>query len=324
MQAVGPGVAQVAGADAGDERVRGRRSRSSTTSARKPFRYTLTPHLDGAVPALAEFMLQTHQRLLPDVLGRDGARAAHARHPGAGRGRVHAGQAAGLGHLHRERPRRPRLGRGVLPRLRLDAVRADAGQPPADGHVVVEPEVREASRPAAASSKQVQRLPDGAHRRQGQVAPTGTPRARTLDRVGSQGRRGRQPEQRDRHAAAAAPHGRFITWLFTVSLVVLAAVLVLKAVERALALPAPRPARAGGGRLPRPGHVRRRPGPRAAARGHVRGAGRARSRRRSASTPRRSRAAPRSPATRRCRWPSARAGGCAASCGRSSATCASG
>ena len=67
-------------------------------------------------------------RLLPDVLGRDGARAADARHPGAGRGRLHDRKAAAEGGrpVHRHRPQRPCVGRGVLPRVRVDAVRADA------------------------------------------------------------------------------------------------------------------------------------------------------------------------------------------------------
>ena len=83
-----------------------------------PFTYDLTPGLKKGVPPLVDFMTRSAPRLLPDVLGRDGARAADARHPGPGCGRLHDRKAAAeVGRpVHRHRPQRPRVGRGVLPR----------------------------------------------------------------------------------------------------------------------------------------------------------------------------------------------------------------
>ena len=66
------------------------------------------------------------ERLLPALRRRDGADAQVPRHPGARRGRLHERQAR-WGQLGRDRPQRPRLGRGVVPRLRLARVRPDSG-----------------------------------------------------------------------------------------------------------------------------------------------------------------------------------------------------
>ena len=58
--------------------------------------------------------------LLPAVLGRDGAAAAHGRHPRAGVHRLHRRLLRPQGQgVRRARPRRPLVGRGVGPRVRL-------------------------------------------------------------------------------------------------------------------------------------------------------------------------------------------------------------
>ena len=64
--------------------------------------------------------------LLPALRRRDGADAAVARHPRARRRRVHERQARGR-RLDRDRPQRPCLGRGLVPGLRLAALRPDSG-----------------------------------------------------------------------------------------------------------------------------------------------------------------------------------------------------
>ena len=73
-------------------------------------------------------------RLLPAVLRRRGAPAAHGRDPRARRDRVHVRlvrrQAAGV---RRARPRRALVGRGLVPRLRLGHPRPDAGERAAAG-----------------------------------------------------------------------------------------------------------------------------------------------------------------------------------------------
>ncbi len=67
------------------------------------------------------------RRLLPALLGRDGLDAAHARHTGARRGRVHA-RVVQRRHegVPRTRPRCALLGGGVVVGHRLGAVRSDA------------------------------------------------------------------------------------------------------------------------------------------------------------------------------------------------------
>ena len=103
------------------------------------FTYDLTPGLKKGVPPLVDFMTRSAPRVLPDVLGSDGARAADARHPRAGRSGLHDRTAAAEGGrpVHRHRPQRPFVGRGVLPRVRVDAVRADAEPEPDRGVLVV-------------------------------------------------------------------------------------------------------------------------------------------------------------------------------------------
>ena len=80
--------------------------------------------------------VRRQDRLLPAVLGRDGAADAHGRHPGA---RRHGLLDRRDGHqdrrVRRARLRRPLVGRGLLPELGLDHVRPDprrvAGPQPA-------------------------------------------------------------------------------------------------------------------------------------------------------------------------------------------------
>ena len=108
-----------------------------------PFKYTLTPHLPNALPPLAEFMLQAHRGYCQMF---SGAMALALRMHGIP-ARVAVGftqgKLTGRRHVPRQRPRRPRLGRGLLPRLRLAAVRADAGRTRADRHVDLQPQLRE-------------------------------------------------------------------------------------------------------------------------------------------------------------------------------------
>ena len=85
------------------------------------------PSLDDA-PAPGQLPAVRPQRLLPALRRRDGGDAAHARHPGAGRGGLHGRP---LRHRHRPlrgaRPRRPLVGGGLLPGPGLAAVRPHAG-----------------------------------------------------------------------------------------------------------------------------------------------------------------------------------------------------
>ena len=77
-------------------------------------------------PAAARALRRRGQaRLLPALRRRDGAHAPVPRHSRARRGRLHERQARGR-RLDRHRPQRARLGRGLVPRLRLARVRPDA------------------------------------------------------------------------------------------------------------------------------------------------------------------------------------------------------
>ena len=76
---------------------------------------------------LAAFLFDDQDRLLPAVLRRDGAAAAHGRRPGArGLGLQPGHLQPRAQRLRRPRHRRPLVGRGVLPALRLGHVRPDA------------------------------------------------------------------------------------------------------------------------------------------------------------------------------------------------------
>src|SRR5207302_907962 len=67
-------------------------------------------------------------RLLPALRRRDGAHAPLRRHPRARRGRLYERLVRpGPPHVDGDRPRRAHVGRGLVPRLRLAAVRPDAG-----------------------------------------------------------------------------------------------------------------------------------------------------------------------------------------------------
>ena len=180
-------------------------------------------------------------------------------------------------------------------------------------------------RPRTRSSRRRQTTAAGTGRAPG--APQALVTAQSVRR--KQRPRGRERRalgsQRQGHGARAssgdARHGRqrrrtaaSSPWLLTRRSVLVALLAAVKFAARALALPAPRPAGAGLGGLPRPGHVRRRPGHRAAPERHVRGARRAlqrdvrrRRRRRSPSSASRARYAP-------LPGPSARPARCAASC----------
>ena len=99
-------------------------SRSRPTSARG-FTYTEAPPAEGAhdrgLPVRREV------GLLPAVLGRDGDPAADGRDPGARGDRLHVGLLRPQGEgVRRARPRRPLVGRGVVPRVRLGDLRPDA------------------------------------------------------------------------------------------------------------------------------------------------------------------------------------------------------
>ena len=75
--------------------------------------------------ALRGVPVQDQDRLLPALRRRDGPAAPVQRHPGPRGARVRDRRADRRRHLRRDAPRRPRLGRGVLPRGRLGAVRPD-------------------------------------------------------------------------------------------------------------------------------------------------------------------------------------------------------
>ena len=86
-----------------------------------PQRRRRTPRTRAAAACpLADFLLTQRERLLPAVLGRDGAAAAHGRRPGAGRGGLRARALdRERERVRRARHRRALVGRGLLPALRL-------------------------------------------------------------------------------------------------------------------------------------------------------------------------------------------------------------
>ena len=89
------------------------------------------PAAEGAAHSTASSFDAKH-RLLPAVLRRDGAAAADGRHPRPGRHRLHApAPSTAARRVRRARPRRPLVGRGLLPELRLGDVRPDAAGRPA-------------------------------------------------------------------------------------------------------------------------------------------------------------------------------------------------
>ena len=90
------------------------------------FAYDESPPATGRCAAARALRGRGQARLLPALRRRDGADAAAARHPGPRRRRLHQRHPRGR-RLDRDRPQRPCLGRGLVPRLRLAALRPDAG-----------------------------------------------------------------------------------------------------------------------------------------------------------------------------------------------------
>ena len=105
-------------------RLRRRQAASSATSSEQ---LQLQREAGRARPIPLTGSCSATARLLPAVLGRDGADAAHGGHPGAGGGRLRAGLLQPRhGRVPRARPRRALVGRGLLQRHRLGDVRPDA------------------------------------------------------------------------------------------------------------------------------------------------------------------------------------------------------
>ena len=191
-----------------------RRSSSSTTSAPiLPVHADATPDGEGA--GAGRVHAEHPSRLLPDVLRRDGARPAPAWHPRARGGRLHAGQAAGLGHLRGERSQRPRLGRGVLPR-------AMAGipfepTPAATCRRTRRPRTRSSQRSPPVAARTSLRRPGRSWAASSAPKATSTRRYSRSEQADSEGLGGRAPSSQIaiRTTGGSSGHGRFITWLFT-------------------------------------------------------------------------------------------------------------
>ena len=169
---------------------------------RRGFAYTETPPRVGVQPG--GLPVRRQARLLPAVLGRDGAAAADGRCAGAGGDRLHLGLARQQdARVRGARPGRPLVGRGLVRRHRLGHVRPDAGRRAAAlaarrsrrrrwrerGNRPAEPRRRRA----------VRSRPAGARRRRGPVV--GPDRARRAGRARARGGR------RAAVAAAPAPRG---------------------------------------------------------------------------------------------------------------------
>ena len=118
-----------AGPPAGRRRARRTRSwRASSATSRTASPTTRTRRC-AAYPL--ESFLFRDRRLLPAVRRRDGAAAADGRRPRARGGGFTTGTLRPATHaVDGHRHRRPRLGRGVVPALRLGPVRPDAGGRP--------------------------------------------------------------------------------------------------------------------------------------------------------------------------------------------------
>ncbi len=108
------------------------------TGPNSQFRYSLQTAPGAGGDALAEFLTQGPDRLLRAVRLRDGGHAAHGERPGPGRGRVHR-RAAGTRRPDDLDVGRARLGRGLVPRLRLDHVRPDPAHRRPHGRAAVRP-----------------------------------------------------------------------------------------------------------------------------------------------------------------------------------------
>ena len=114
---------------AGCEPTRGRptapSSRSRPGCARPEASRTTRTHRRRGGAAAGALRRRGQTRLLPALRGRDGADAADAGDPRARRRRLHERQVRGR-RLDGDRPQRSCLGRGLVPGLRLAAVRPDA------------------------------------------------------------------------------------------------------------------------------------------------------------------------------------------------------
>jgi transglutaminase-like putative cysteine protease len=187
----------------------------------KPFKYTLTPKLAGPLPALAEFMLHRHQGYcqmfsgaMALVLRMHGIPARIA--VGFTPGKLHSAES----YVVNDRDAHAWVevyfpGYGWLP-----------FEPTPGAHV---PTATSTSSPSFAKSRTGAGFPPGLSKYLGQVdnsgigkktVPSATGRAAQEQAGGAIGRG---------LAGGSSGHARFLTWLFTIVVVVLAAVLVLKA-----------------------------------------------------------------------------------------------
>ena len=102
-----------------------RPARARLPRSRDEFTYSETPPPEAS--HARRLPVRRQAGLLPAVLGRDGAAAAHGRHPRArGHRLLHRRDRHQDRRVRRARLRRALLGRGLLPRLGLDHVRPDA------------------------------------------------------------------------------------------------------------------------------------------------------------------------------------------------------
>ena len=187
----------------------------------KPFKYTLTPNLSGPLPALAEFMLHTHQGYcqmfsgaMALVLRMHGIPARIA--VGFTPGKLHSADS----YLVNDRDAHAWVevyfpGYGWLP-----------FEPTPGAHV---PTDTSTSSPSFAKIRTGGGFPPGLSKYLGKLdskalgkksVPSATGRAAQEQAGGAIGRG---------LAGGSSGHGRFLTWLFTIVVVVLAAVLALKA-----------------------------------------------------------------------------------------------
>ena len=108
----------------------------------------------GGTPALVDFVNETKRGYCQHYAGRDGAHAAPPRRPGAGRRRLHERRVlGGRQRVGGQGHERARVGRGLVPGLRLDPVRPDARPRRARRHVrgLVADVQQRATRPTSAS-----------------------------------------------------------------------------------------------------------------------------------------------------------------------------
>ncbi len=81
------------------------------------------PAADALPVALRGLPVRHEDRLLSALRRRHGHASTLQRDPRSRGGRLHDRRAGGQGHVRRQQDRRPRLGRGLLPRTRLGALR---------------------------------------------------------------------------------------------------------------------------------------------------------------------------------------------------------